>query len=79
MRFLRNDCHSKSERNRRLAMPIGDAIDEKCIRAVVAKRCSPADSIPELLKKISILPVLVIENMNKRPILVGIVAPFDLL
>ncbi len=79
MRYLHCDRSSRGELDRRLEKNIGNAIDGNQIKTISAKRCSPSELIPNLLGKIKNGPILVIEKIKNKPLLVGIVTPFDLL
>lgn len=78
MRFLRS-AESKADSQRRLSAPIGDAIAKGELEATGAVCCPPHTLLSELLLKINHLPVLVTQEFDGKPRLLGIIAPFDLL
>lgn len=70
---------SKKAKDERLEANLGDLINKKAIEFSKAVDCHPNETIPEVLDKMSHLPVLVLENIGGENRLVGIVTPFDLL
>lgn len=70
---------SKKVRDKLLEANLGELIDNKEIDPTDADTCAPGATIPEMLKTMGHLPVLVVTETRGRNQLVGIVSPFDLL
>ena len=67
---------SRSERSRRLARQLGEALDAGDVTLIDAPTCEPEDSIATVLERSKGLPVLVVgSNSDLR----GIITPFDVL
>lgn len=69
----------RKARNNLLEANLGELIDKNGIETIKADNCHPSVTIPELLKKMRHLPVLVSEDIGGENRIVGIVTPFDLL
>ena len=77
MRFLRKP--SDLSKNDRLSLVLDMTIKEESIRLISVKTCAPSDTVIYLTEIIESLPVLVIQEFDGKPKLLGIVTPFDLL
>lgn len=74
--FLRS-AERPSDRNKRLACKLREAVQDGSIRLIQAKKCKPDDLATDVLKISDGLPILVVSNdLNE---LRGIMTPFDLL
>jgi hypothetical protein len=73
-RFLR----VPKERNKRLAITVGDAIELNLIQGVAANHCRPTDPISEVLSRGDRGLLLVLEPSNPSHLL-GLLTPFDVL
>ena len=78
MRFLRAAANDKEHR-KRLATQLDSAIADKSVVLVPADCCPPHATVDKLLKIMTSLPVLVVQEVDGKPRLAGIVTPFDLL
>jgi hypothetical protein len=78
MRYLRT-APDETERRKRLASQVGPLVGAGQLPATLAIYCSPDDTLDQLLEKIRDQPVLVIQNPDSAPRLLGLVMPFDLL
>lgn len=78
MRFLRA-AESKKDSIKRLSMQLGAAIEENRLEVTEAVSCLPRTHLCELIPKMNVLPVLVTQEINDEPRLIGIITPFDLL
>jgi CBS domain-containing protein len=74
--FFLRAADSGTERNKRLACKLGDAVEAGEIALLDAPVCGPEDSIATILGRSNGKPVLVVDHDDK---LRGIVTPFDLL
>jgi hypothetical protein len=70
---------SKSDKMRRLSLPIGEALAQGAIATEDAAHCKPGDLIAKVVPQMNHLPTLVIEGINGQERLVGIIMPFDVL
>jgi len=76
-KFLRSSS-SPTERNKRLAMTVQEAIRTALLEINEAETCSPDDSLDEVLK-LKARQLLLVLNRTDRAHLVGAITPFDLL
>lgn len=76
-KFLRGSS-SATERNKRLAIPIREAIESKHFEVEEAETCTSEDTLNEVLKAKAGRFLLVLDRTNSNH-LVGAVTPFDLL
>jgi CBS domain-containing protein len=78
MRFLRNPS-IQGGRNERLSKRLDEAIGEGLLEVVKARNSAPESTVQDVSNLIEIGPVLVIEDHDNSPRLVGILTAFDLL
>lgn len=71
-----NTAEGGTERNKRLAQKLSEAIEQDVIQLTVAPVCVPEDPIATVLSSSQGRPVLVIGSNRE---LLGIVTPFDML
>jgi len=74
--FLRSSISKKDEYKRRLAMSVGEAIEQDDLSPIPAYTCAPDVSVGEVLVASNGLPILVVRPDGE---LLGIATSFDLL